>query len=262
MWRVWWCMSWWGVAALHHDPVLVVAQEEVLASLVEELALDTLAPVDAVAEAATKNCGTVLRSHVFSHSVPLVPVDAAFALLELDCVRRQVPVHDGVAVGVVVQPLMADGREREDEAPEGGVEGLAHLPLARTRPAVVTLLGAEPHGEVVTRAAVLIWKPCTPRSTRGSDGSCRNCADSAGAGSGWPRCRRPPPPTAESARHGLNVRHDPNAQRGLDARRDLGGEKGSTSIGRRTMLRWLKRAGEWVLTLVRHIRSETADKQA
>ena len=33
------------VAALHHDPVLVVAEKEVLASLVEELALDTVASI-------------------------------------------------------------------------------------------------------------------------------------------------------------------------------------------------------------------------
>ena len=38
------------VAALHHDPVLVVVEEEVWALLVEELALDTLATLDALAE--------------------------------------------------------------------------------------------------------------------------------------------------------------------------------------------------------------------
>ena len=38
------------VAALHHDPVLVVAEEQVRAPLVEEPALDTLATLDAIAE--------------------------------------------------------------------------------------------------------------------------------------------------------------------------------------------------------------------
>src|SRR5215211_263547 len=61
----------------------------------------------------------------------------AFALLQVNRVRREVPVHDGVAVGVEVQTLLPDGSRREYEGPERRVKGLAQLPRARDLGAVV-----------------------------------------------------------------------------------------------------------------------------
>ena len=95
------------------------------------------------------------RGDILAYGVALVAVNAAFALFKVDGVRWQVPVHHRVAVGMEIQPLLADRRGREDEGPEGGVERLAYLSLARPRLSVVGLLCTKAHGEVVTQAAVL-----------------------------------------------------------------------------------------------------------
>ena len=108
-----------------------------------------------VLRVAAENLRPELLRDVLAHGVALVAVHPAFALLEVDGVRWQVPVHDRMAVGVEVQPLLANRRGREDEGPEWGVERLSHLSLARARRAVVALLRAETHGEVVAQAAVL-----------------------------------------------------------------------------------------------------------
>ena len=60
-----------------------------------------------------------------------------------------------VAVGVEVEPLLADRGGRQHEGPEGGVERRAHLVLAGAGPAVEGLLGAEADGEVVAQVAPL-----------------------------------------------------------------------------------------------------------
>ena len=97
----------------------------------------------------------MLCRHVLAHGVALVAVNAAFALLEVYGIRRQVPVHNRVAVGVEVQAFLADGSGRKDKGPEGRVEGLAHLSFAGSRLAVVAFLSAEAHGEVAPQATVL-----------------------------------------------------------------------------------------------------------
>ena len=94
--------------------------------------------------AAPCSAATFLRT-----ACPLVSVNATFALLQVYGVRRKVPMDDRVAVSVEVKSFLADGRGREYKRPEWGVEGLTHLPLACSRLAVLTLLGAEAHGEVV-----------------------------------------------------------------------------------------------------------------
>ena len=63
----------------------------------------------------------MLSCHILAHGVALVAVDAAFTLLEVHGVRRQIPVHDRVAVGVEVQAFLADGSGRKDAGPEGGI---------------------------------------------------------------------------------------------------------------------------------------------
>lgn len=105
--------------------------------------------------AATKNLRPVRGRDILSHGVPFVAVDAAFALLEVDRVGRQVPVHHRVAVGMEIQSLLPDGSGRQHKGPERGVEGLANLPLACAGPTVVALLSTEAHGEVVAHAVAL-----------------------------------------------------------------------------------------------------------
>ena len=91
----------------------------------------------------------MLCRDIFAHGVSLIPVNATFALLKVNGVRRKVPVDDRVTVCVEVQSLLADGRGREYEGPEWGVESLTHLPLAGPRLSVLAFLRAESHGEVV-----------------------------------------------------------------------------------------------------------------
>ena len=102
----------------------------------------------------------VLGRHVLAHRVPLVAVDAALALLEVDRVGGQVPVDDGVAVGVEVETLLPDRGGRQDERPERRVEGGAHLLGAGTPPLagsarLVGLLLAEAKRETGPHALVL-----------------------------------------------------------------------------------------------------------
>ncbi len=66
-------------------------------------------------------------------------MDPALALLHVHRVARQVPVDDRVAVGVEVQPFLADGRRGEDERPERRVEGRTDLVLAGDGAANVSL---------------------------------------------------------------------------------------------------------------------------
>ena len=48
------------------------------------------------------------RGDVVADGMAAVAVDSAFALLEVDRVRRRVPVHDRVAPPVEVDALLAD----------------------------------------------------------------------------------------------------------------------------------------------------------
>ena len=50
----------------------------------------------------------VLGRGIAPDRVALETVDASLALLEIDRVRRQVPVDDRMAVEVEVEPLLAD----------------------------------------------------------------------------------------------------------------------------------------------------------
>ena len=53
-------------------------------------------------------------------------MDAAFALLQIDGIRRQIPVHDGVAPSVEVESFLTDRRRSENERAKRRVEGGAH----------------------------------------------------------------------------------------------------------------------------------------
>ena len=67
-----------------------------------------------------ERAGAVLQRHVLADRVAFVAVDAAFALLEVDRVVRQIPVDDDVAVGVEVESLLPDrGADRGRTANTG-----------------------------------------------------------------------------------------------------------------------------------------------
>lgn len=55
-----------------------------------------------------------------------VTVDAAFALLHVDRITRQVPVDDAVAIWMEIQPFLPDGCRRQNERLEGGVKCCPH----------------------------------------------------------------------------------------------------------------------------------------
>src|SRR5665647_2957665 len=55
----------------------------------------------------SEDVGTTGAGDVLAHRVTLVAVHAPLALLEVDRVRRQVPVHDGVTVKVEVETLLS-----------------------------------------------------------------------------------------------------------------------------------------------------------
>ena len=60
--------------------------------------------------------------HILADRKALEPVDAPFALLQVDRVGRQVPVYDPPAVIVEIQALLANGRRDEYKRAEWGVE--------------------------------------------------------------------------------------------------------------------------------------------
>ena len=68
--------------------------------------------------------------NVAPDSMSFVAVDAAFALLEMDRIARQVPVHQAMTPGVKVQSLLPDRGAGEQEGPERAVEGGANQVLA------------------------------------------------------------------------------------------------------------------------------------
>ena len=59
---------------------------------------------------------------VLPDGVAVIAVDPPFTLFEIDGVRGEVPVHDGVAIPVKVEALLPDGGGAEHERPEGGIE--------------------------------------------------------------------------------------------------------------------------------------------
>jgi len=67
---------------------------------------------------------------VAADGMAFVTVDAALALLEINRVSGQVPVHQSMAPWMKVQALLANGRAGEDEGTKWAVEGRAHRVLA------------------------------------------------------------------------------------------------------------------------------------
>jgi len=58
-----------------------------------------------------QTCGQPVHlGEVLADGMVLVPLHPAFPLLEVDRIRGQVPVHDGVAPEMEVETLLADGR--------------------------------------------------------------------------------------------------------------------------------------------------------
>ncbi len=93
------------------------------------------------------------RRDILADSVPLVPVDAAFSLFKINWVRRQIPMHDRVAVVMEVEPLLPHGRAGQDERPEGRVECRPYMTCAVSIFRVISLLLTEPGGEASPHAS-------------------------------------------------------------------------------------------------------------
>lgn len=74
-------------------------------------------------------------------------MDATLALLEVDGVGGEVPVIDGVAIGVEVEAFLSDGRGGEDKRAEGAIEGFADGLGAGEGGGLVVLEVAEPERE-------------------------------------------------------------------------------------------------------------------
>src|SRR5215216_884296 len=75
-----------------------------------------------------RNCLTAMSlRQILAHSVTLVPVNASFTLLEIDRIRRQIPVHNGMAVMMKIQTFLAHRCCCQYEGPKWRVERLAHL---------------------------------------------------------------------------------------------------------------------------------------
>jgi hypothetical protein len=55
---------------------------------------------------------------VLPYRVSLVAVYPSLPLFQIDGIGRQIPVIDGMAVGMEVEPLLPDGRRGEDERPK------------------------------------------------------------------------------------------------------------------------------------------------
>src|SRR5271167_4399674 len=71
--------------------------------------------------------------HILSHRVALIAMNASFALLQVHGVAWQIPMNNRMAVGMEIQPFLADGSCRKDERPERRVEGGAHRFFAKLR---------------------------------------------------------------------------------------------------------------------------------
>ena len=81
---------------------------------------------------------------VLADRVPLVAVHPALTLLEIDGVAGQVPMHDGMAPPVEIDPLLPDGSRRQHERPERRVE--RRPDLGQPGFLVAALRAAEPQG--------------------------------------------------------------------------------------------------------------------
>src|SRR5690606_29887672 len=67
---------------------------------------------------------------VLADRMPLVAMDSAFALFEVDGVAGQVPVPDCMAPRVKVEALLADRGARQDEGVERRLEGISDRVVA------------------------------------------------------------------------------------------------------------------------------------
>src|SRR5258705_4919435 len=67
------------------------------------------------------------RCDVLANRVSAEPVDAAFALFEVDRVRWQVPMHYRMAPPVEVDPFLSNAGGRKNERPERTIERISHL---------------------------------------------------------------------------------------------------------------------------------------
>ena len=99
----------------------------------------------------------VPRREIAANGVALEAVYAPLALFEIYRIRRQVPMHHGVAVLMEVEPLLADRRRGQYERPERRVERLSHLTFTG-QGLVLRYPASEPNRKVVAEAERLHLK--------------------------------------------------------------------------------------------------------
>ena len=61
----------------------------------------------------------------------LEAVNATFALLQIDWIAWKIPMVDTIAIGMKVQPFLADGCGGKNEGAEWRIEGIPHAAEAR-----------------------------------------------------------------------------------------------------------------------------------
>ena len=74
----------------------------------------------------SQQIGPELLSDVAANRVTLVSMDTTLALLEVNGIGREVPMHHRTAPQVEVQPLLTDRSRGQYERPERRVEGDRH----------------------------------------------------------------------------------------------------------------------------------------
>ena len=62
---------------------------------------------------------------VLADEMALETVDAALALLQIDGIRRQIPMHERMAIGMEIEPLLPDRSRGKNEGTEGRIERVA-----------------------------------------------------------------------------------------------------------------------------------------
>src|SRR5690606_12032397 len=73
-----------------------------------------------------------LLCNILANSVPLKPMYSALSLFEVDGIRWQVPVRDGMAVVMEIKALLPDRGGNQHKRPEWRVERRPHAFLACT----------------------------------------------------------------------------------------------------------------------------------
>jgi hypothetical protein len=91
--------------------------------------LEKLLPEVATGPCLTEKFGSILFSKPTPHYERFIPVDPAFALLQVDRIRRQTPMDDTTAIPMEVQAFLAYlRRTKREESAKSKVMGQKVIP--------------------------------------------------------------------------------------------------------------------------------------